>query len=463
MGKGVDPSQLSDPMKQFEKSLRKALQDLFPGIPPNDAKIQEWHNDLFEITEYRLKAHEDIDNKYNEWKRFLGDPTKSYGYFYSWVYREYERGAIYWHSERGIYVVEGPIYKKYVELGAHKGFLGYPVTDRTKVSNSVGVYNDFDNGSIYWHPGIGAHEIHGMIRDKWRAVGATETLGFALTDETEAGDGFGRFNHFRNFLSHTQAVDASIYWTPALGAYEIHGAIREHWAKLGWETSYLGYPISDEIVWKDSIVTSPGRASRFQRGIIFWLSNSGRTTALPESIVLDAYPLNFSGPITGWAKLVLNSDGSWRYSGHLHDSSDFVGFHVRVASVLDFKTADGRVLAFGEETHVGGLFDNDDHDWDQPGSSPLIRDNFDVIRFRGMHTSTSVNLGLDDVALLAAEIATGGVIIGGASLLIWAFSSGKLKPCPYHRGTYIDPGTGTEKAYGGHPIVPGDEKCPAEP
>jgi len=31
-----------------------------------------------------------------------------------------------------------------------------------------------------------------------------------------------------------------IYWTPQTGAREVHGAIRDKWASMGWERSRLG-------------------------------------------------------------------------------------------------------------------------------------------------------------------------------------------------------------------------------
>jgi uncharacterized protein with LGFP repeats len=49
-------------------------------------------------------------------------------------------------------------------------------------------------------------------------------LGYPVTDETGTPDGIGRFNHFSNA--------ASIYWTPSTGAWSIHGAIRDKWASL---------------------------------------------------------------------------------------------------------------------------------------------------------------------------------------------------------------------------------------
>jgi uncharacterized protein with LGFP repeats len=62
-------------------------------------------------------------------------------------------------------------------------------------------------------------------------------LGSPLTDELTTPDGVGRFNHFQN---------GSIYWTPATGAHEVHGLIRAKWESLGWETGALGYPVRDE-------------------------------------------------------------------------------------------------------------------------------------------------------------------------------------------------------------------------
>jgi uncharacterized protein with LGFP repeats len=62
-------------------------------------------------------------------------------------------------------------------------------------------------------------------------------LGYPLTDETKTPDGVGRFNHFQN---------GSIYWTPTTGSHEVHGPIRARWAELGWEKSTLGYPVKDE-------------------------------------------------------------------------------------------------------------------------------------------------------------------------------------------------------------------------
>jgi uncharacterized protein with LGFP repeats len=69
-------------------------------------------------------------------------------------------------------------------------------------------------------------------------MGVTREVGYPLTDETQTPDGLGRFNHFEG---------GSIYWKPGIGAHEVHGAILDKWGSMGWERSFLGYPTSDEI------------------------------------------------------------------------------------------------------------------------------------------------------------------------------------------------------------------------
>src|SRR5260370_6014401 len=130
------------------------------------------------------------------------------------------------------------IRQKYSDLASQNGVLGEATTDVLQCPDAVGYYVHYQGGSIYWTPDTGAHEIHGTIREKWAAMGWERSLlGYPLTDESTAPDGTGRYNQFQN---------GSIYWTPDTGAHEIHGGIREKWAAMGWERSLLGYPLTDE-------------------------------------------------------------------------------------------------------------------------------------------------------------------------------------------------------------------------
>ncbi len=159
--------------------------------------------------------------------------------------------------------VHGAILDKYIEWNGPEGFLGFPTTNETGASDGKGRFNHFENGSIYWHPSIGAFEVHGAIRDKYiQLKGPGGFLGFPTTNETGASDGKGRFNHFEN---------GSIYWHPSIGAFEVHGAVRDKWASMGWEKGWLGYPKSDET----SFTEADGRISLFEYGAIYWWPDTG--------------------------------------------------------------------------------------------------------------------------------------------------------------------------------------------
>lgn len=148
-------------------------------------------------------------------------------------------GSIYWHPQTGAHTIHGAIRNVWASLGWERSFLGYPTTDETLVPNGTGFYNHFQNGSIYWSAASGAHVIYGLIRDKWAQLGwETSTLGYPTTDETGTPDGVGRYNHFER---------GSIYWTPSTGAWKVDGGIRDLWASKGWERSCLGYPVADSV------------------------------------------------------------------------------------------------------------------------------------------------------------------------------------------------------------------------
>jgi len=61
-------------------------------------------------------------------------------------------------------------------------------------------------------------------------------------------------------------------YSPAIGAWSWHGAIRVQYASMGWELSSLGYPISDEFA------IPGGRRSNFAHGFITYRYSDGAIT-----------------------------------------------------------------------------------------------------------------------------------------------------------------------------------------
>jgi uncharacterized protein with LGFP repeats len=179
-------------------------------------------------------------------------------------FNHFQFGSIYWTPSTGAHEVHGGIRDKWAAMGWERSVLGYPTSDELPTPDGVGRANHFQGGSIYWTPSTGGHEVHGGINEKWAAMGRERSvLGYPVTDELPTPDGVGRANHFQG---------GSIYWTPSIGAHEVHGGIRETWAAMGWERSVLGYPTSDEF----SI--PGGRRSNFEHGTISWNAATGATT-----------------------------------------------------------------------------------------------------------------------------------------------------------------------------------------
>jgi uncharacterized protein with LGFP repeats len=160
----------------------------------------------------------------------------------------------------------GPVEQHYWNLGGPASFLGPPTTGLMTCPDGIGHFEHYQNGSIYWSPSSGAQEVHGNIRAKWAALGSeTGLLGYPLTDESPSADGVGRFNHFQG---------GSIYWTPSIGAHEIHGPIRTTYLSVGGPQSRLRYPKTDVTP------TLLGARSTFLGGYIDWNNLTGLTTVV---------------------------------------------------------------------------------------------------------------------------------------------------------------------------------------
>ncbi len=106
--------------------------------------------------------------------------------------------------------------------------------------------------------------VHGAIAEHYYGTpGLAALFAPTTTPELTTPDTIGRYNHFDG------GTGGSIYWTPATGAFSVHGAIRGHWASLGWELSSLGYPVSDEYA------VPGGARSDFQHGSLTYRFSDG--------------------------------------------------------------------------------------------------------------------------------------------------------------------------------------------
>jgi LGFP repeat-containing protein len=309
-------------------------------------------------------------------------------------HRDYQHGLIYWSPETGAHAVYGSIGQKWAELGRESGFLGYPVTDETGTPDGHGRYNHFQHGSIYWTLDSGAYEIHGLIREKWASLGWERSfLGYPLTDETSTPDRHGRYNHFQG---------GSIYWTPETNAHEVHGAIRDKWSALGWERSFLGYPVTDELATR-----GPGRFSRFQGGAIHWTPYTGprevRGVGSHYVVSLDGFHIDNTRSV--------------------HNDTDHVNFAMKIGSqaMPESQTRDTGDVNNGD--HLVGLC-----------FGPLLIDPAAPIVFNYQILNSSADGGkikavFDDVAkALAGSSAVTGNWWAAAALAVARYAAGFIMP-----------------------------------
>ena len=143
----------------------------------------------------------------------------------------------------------------------------------------------------------GTRVVGGAIEQTWlRLGGSYGFLGWPRTDETRTLSGTGAFNHFDG---------GSIYWSPSTGPHVVVGAIREKWASVGWETSSLGFPTSDEYA-------IPGGArSDFQGGCITWTPSKGAVLGCSPQEPVHAKPWA-SGVYYGNSVESADDFGTWR-------------------------------------------------------------------------------------------------------------------------------------------------------
>ena len=178
--------------------------------------------------------------------------------------QNYTGGRIYYSPATGAHEVHGAILTRYLQLGGPGGIMGLPTSDETATTGAAGHFNTFSRATMYWSPATGAHEVHGAILARYLQLGGPASiLRIPTSDETATTGTAGRFNTFTGGV---------IYWSPASGAHEVHGAILASWLVQGSAKGRLGLPVSDEYT------VTGGRRSDFQHGSITWTPTKGTTT-----------------------------------------------------------------------------------------------------------------------------------------------------------------------------------------
>jgi uncharacterized protein with LGFP repeats len=276
----------------------------------------------------------------------------------------FEGGAIHWSPQTGAHATVGPIRDKWASTGWECGPLGLPTSDDAATSCRGARFNFFENGAIHWSPQTGAHVTLGPIRDKWGSLSwECGPLGLPTTDDAPASCRGARYAFFQG---------GAIHWSSATGAHVTAGAIRDKWASLGWECSFLGLPTSD-----DAPTSCRGaRFNFFQGGAIHWSPTTGAhvtTAAIRDKWASLSWECGFLGlPVTDEASTTCSdSHGNLgrfnNFQGGAIYSSTSTGAYVvragfqtqwnalgRECSQLGFPLSDEFATSTGSEQRFAG-------------------------------------------------------------------------------------------------------------
>ena len=290
------------------------------------------------------------------------------------AFSHFQDGSIYWSPETGAHAIHGANRDKWAEMGWENSVLGFPVSDESATPNGQGAFCHFQGGSIYWSPETSVHVIHGAIRDKWAEMGWENSfLGFPVNDESATPDGKGAFSHFQG---------GSIYWSPETDAHEIYGAIRDKWANTGWEMGPLGFPKSAEASSLDG-----SRIQFFEFGVISWRADRGARIDWVSKKDIVVTPSGTA--LGGWAEIEIHWNGDFVFRGHMHDSGA-TGYNFHVLLTLDDPKL-GFVFVVQKSGSVEGALDGfspeRDFDWEERGNNPIIQSAWEGITFSRVHVS----------------------------------------------------------------------------
>lgn len=170
-----------------------------------------------------------------------------------------------WVNEYIVGASVGPKYNAINDVAAQNPWLGARLNGDAEITapDQVGKFVEFENGSVYWSPSSHAHPvptapIGPSIMKTWASQGwETGFLGYPVTDPTEIAS--GKVQGFQGGAVYLQ--------TGAKDGFIVKGEIRARWNKQGYENGPLGWPVSNEQPWDTGVVQD------FENGRLFWVPN----------------------------------------------------------------------------------------------------------------------------------------------------------------------------------------------
>lgn len=152
--------------------------------------------------------------------------------------QSFERGAIYYSPQAGAFEVLNGIRARWTSFGAESGALGYPTGGEKCGLRGGACMQPFQRGTMYYVPGWGTNPVMNAILARWKEIGAEKgALGFPIGAESCGLTAGGCVQHFEQ---------GGIFYAPGVGTNPVMNAILARWSSLGAERGALRYPVEAE-------------------------------------------------------------------------------------------------------------------------------------------------------------------------------------------------------------------------
>lgn len=189
--------------------------------------------------------------------------------------QDFQFGRVFASADSGTQTSAGMIGGEYQRVGGPLGVLGFPITSELATPDGRGRFSNYTNGSIYFTPQTGAHAVIGEILAEWARQGyETSRLGYPVSDEIATPQRPGALQRFEN---------AVMYFSNDTGAHRVEGRILDAFAAAGYENGALGFPLTSEVALRDG-----GAFNRFEGGNIYWTPQLV-TAVVRNGPILDAW------------------------------------------------------------------------------------------------------------------------------------------------------------------------------
>jgi hypothetical protein len=257
------PETTGPPLRDTDAVLavQAFIPEVWSGVIDDQPSLQAWKRDFIR----RWVANGppvflDIDPGYAAHEGFDANrPISGWGWNDAWLNFQSELKAtgirgITFNTWNGY--TEGYAGMSVTRNGTVDGRANAWLTNMYAVDPQLCDHWQFVNGAATYH-------VYGAICAKWGAKdGSVGVLGAPQSSEYAVGCRTGaRENDF---------TYGHVVWTPARGAFEVHGAIFQLWRQMGGSCGAAGLPLSDE-----QVPTSGPHSSVFENGTITWTSGGG--------------------------------------------------------------------------------------------------------------------------------------------------------------------------------------------